>query len=123
MKIDFTIYRSKNPDEEINSGIITQPIEDTMLITLDTYINKLIIAHIRQLDIIKRYGLAYVGSIKLNSLEVTDEDDIELNETGFKTFIDGLFTNVRVKWSKVNKNKEKKCIKQPEKQVVNKKKE
>lgn len=100
MIINFTLFRSKVPDEEITSGTITQPIEDTILPSLDTYINKLIIAHTKQLDLIKHYGIAYVGSIKLNSLEITNDDEIDLNEDGFKTYIDNLFTNVGIKWSK-----------------------
>lgn len=100
MKIDFTIFRSKKPNEEINSGIITQPIEDSILASIDIFINKLIIANVKQLDIIKKYGLAYVGSIRLNSLEITDEDDIELNEQGFTSYINALFTDVDIKWSK-----------------------
>lgn len=124
MKINFTLFRSKVPDEEITSGTITQPIEDTILPSIDTYINNLIIAHTKQLDLIKHYGIAYVGSIKLNSLEITNEDDIELNAEGFKNYINNLFTNVDIKWNKdvINKEEEK-CIKQQEKQVVNKKKE
>ena len=110
MIINFTLFRSKYPEEEIVTGNIKQPIEDTILISLDTYINKLIISSAYSLDIIKHYGIAYVGSIKVNSLEVTDEDDIQLSEEGFKEFINCLFTNIEIKWSKttnVSNNGEK----------------
>lgn len=100
MKVNFTLYRSKVPDEEITSGTITQPIEDTILPSIDTYINNLIIAHTKQLDIVKHYGIAYVGSIKLNSLEITDDDEIELNKDGFSNYIQNFFTNVSIIWSK-----------------------
>ena len=124
LKINFTLFRSKNPNEEITSGTIIQPIEDTILPVIDTYINKLIIAHTKQLEIVKHYGIAYVGSIKLNSLEITNEDEIELNEEGFKNYIQNLFTNVEIKWNKDVKNEgDGICIKQQEKPVKVKKKE
>ena len=111
MKVNFTLFRSKNPNEEITSGTITQPIEDTILPTIDTYINKLIIAHTKQLEIVKHYGIAYVGSIKLNSLEITNEDEIELNEEGFKNYIQNLFTAVKIIWSKNVINNKKNTLK------------
>lgn len=104
MIVNFTLFRSKYPDEEIVTGNIKQPIEDTILISLDTYINKLIISSAYSLEIIKSYGIAYVGSIKINSIEITDEDDIALNEEGFNEYINCLFTNIIVKWNKKTNN-------------------
>ena len=100
MIVNFTLYRSKYPDEEIITDSIEYPIKDTILISLDTFINKIIINYAYKIDIISKYGIAYIGTIKLNSIEINNKDDIELNEEGFKSFINQFFTNVNVIWNK-----------------------
>ena len=105
MKINFTLYRSKYPEQEIITDEIEYPIEDTVLISLDSLISNLVTSFAQQkIDIIKKFGLAYVGNMKINTIEINNKDSLELTEDGFRSYLNGLFTDVKLIWAKdVNK--------------------
>lgn len=106
MKVNFTLYRSKFPEQEIITDEIEYPIEDTILPSLDSLISNLVTTFAQQkIDIIKKFGLAYVGNMKINSIEINNKDDLELNEDGFKNYLDALFKGVNLIWVKDVNNK------------------
>lgn len=101
MKVNFTLYRSKYPDQEIITDEIEYPIEDTILPSLDSLISNLVTSFAQQkIDVIKKFGLAYIGNMRINSIEINNKDNLELNEDGFRSYLDDLFTDVNLKWVK-----------------------
>lgn len=101
MKVNFTLYRSKYPDQEIITDEIEYPIEDTILPSLDSLISNLVTSFAQQkIDVIKKFGLAYIGNMRINSIEINNKDSIELNENGFRNYLNELFTDVNLKWVK-----------------------
>ena len=100
MIVSFTLFRSKYPNEIIVEDKLEYPIEDTVLISLDFLISKLIQEYSFKNTCVRRFGLAYIGSAKINSIEINDKDDFELNEDGFKSLVDHIFKDVVIIWNK-----------------------
>ena len=101
MRVNFTLYRSKYPDQEILTDEIEYPIEDTILPSLDNLISNLVTSFAQQkIDVIKKFGLAYVGNMKINSIEINNNDRLELTKEGFSDYLNNLFSDVNLIWSK-----------------------
>lgn len=101
MRVNFTLYRSKYPDQEILTDEIEYPIEDTILPSLDSLISNLVTSFAQQkIDVIKKFGLAYIGNMKINSIEINNNDSLELTKEGFSDYLNNLFSDVNLIWSK-----------------------
>lgn len=100
MYITYTIYRSKNEDK-IDTRKIELPIEDfKQLLHLDHLLSSVITQDINSLQIIKKFGTAYIGKIKCDEIEILDTDNTDaMNEEQFKEYFKTI-SDVPLKWSK-----------------------
>lgn len=128
MYITYSIYRSKNNDF-IDRRKISLPIGDfRQLLNLDGIIISVLKRDIESLDIIKKFGTAYVGETRCEEIEIVDEDNTdEMNEEQFREYFKEI-SNVPLIWSKkmevengkdTNKTSEHKTGKSDSKKVGN----
>jgi len=116
MYITYELYRSSKPDEMFNAEKVEIPIEnDDQLVAIDDIINKVLAVHIQNLPEIKKFGIAYVGTMKIIEIEMTDNDNLNMTEDQFRHFMStiNLFLNIPIIWSITNKDIEKE--KEPDK--------
>ena len=99
MIIDFQLYRAKNNDIFLGEKIGFNIQNDSQLLVLDTLIQDLLMNHIKNIPIIKKYGLGYIGNVELLSIEITNDDNISLNELAFKNYASTL-TRAPIIWSR-----------------------
>lgn len=100
MYIIYTIYRSKNGDK-IDTRKIELPIGDfKQLLHLDHLLSSVITQDINSLQIIKKFGTAYIGKIECDEIEILDTDNTDaMNEEQFKEYFKTI-SDVPLKWSK-----------------------
>ena len=114
MYLKYVLFRSKN-NEIFNSGKIELVLKDDRdIIMIDKLIEDVMKHHITQLPEIKKFGLAYIGSVKLVSIVINDNDYVsELNEEGFKGYMANINPNLTVEWNRTTNNitKEQKPVK------------
>lgn len=102
MLIKYELYRSKDKNEEIDRGILSVPIEtNPQLLDIDSIILHLLDDYINGLEIIKKFGRAYVGAVNLVDVTVTNEDKaIDITEEAFKEYMNQIIPNLKVVWNK-----------------------
>ena len=102
MYIRYNLYRTgSHADEIFNSEMIEFVIEnDNHLVRLDEIIIGILTQHIQNLDIIKKYGIAYVGRLEVVNLEITDKDNVNLTKEQFEHYIHTLNIQIPVLWNK-----------------------
>lgn len=116
MYIKYELYRSKN-DEMFNAEKIEWVIKDNKdLIDIDNRINQVLATHISQLPIIKKFGTAYIGRMKLVGIEINDNDELGgLNEEAFRSYMANseVMPLLTIVWNKTTTNidKGKKSVK------------
>lgn len=114
MYIKYELFRSKN-NEMFNSGMVEIVLRDDKdLIAIDDIISGVMKYHIQQLPKIKKYGTGYIGSVKLISIVVNDNDYVsDLNEEAFKGYIANINQNITVEWNRTinNTTEEQKPVK------------
>ena len=105
MYLKYVLFRSKN-NEIFNSGKIELVLKDDRdIIMIDKLIEDVMKYHITQLPEIKKFGLAYIGSVKLVSIVINDNDYVsELNEEGFKGYMANINPNLTVEWNRTTNN-------------------
>ena len=110
MLIRYELYRSKYPDVMFNAEMIKWNLEtDKDLIEIDRRLGEVVTQHIQSLPEIQKYGLGYMGRVKIVNIEITDEDDLGgIDESGFRVYLTNPEVNVNVPviWSKGNIEKE-----------------
>lgn len=102
MLIKYELYRSKDKSEEIDRGILSVPLEtNPQLLDIDSVILHLLDDYINGLDIIKKFGRAYIGSVNLVDLTITDEDiAIDISKEDFETYMNEIIPNLKIIWNK-----------------------
>lgn len=105
MYIKYELFRSKN-NEMFNSGMVEIVLKDDKdLIAIDDIISGVMKYHIQQLPEIKKYGTGYIGSVKLISIVVNDNDYVsDLNEEAFKGYMANINQNITVEWNRTANN-------------------
>lgn len=126
MYIKYELFRSKN-NEMFNSGMVEIVLRDDKdLIAIDDIISGVMKYHIQQLPEIKKYGTGYIGSVKLISIVVNDNDYVsDLNEEAFKGYMANINQNITVEWNRTanNTTEEQKPVKtEPQKNKRGRKK-
>lgn len=105
MYIKYEMFRSKN-NEMFNSGMVEIVLRDDKdLIAIDDIISGVMKYHIQQLPEINKYGTGYIGSVKLISIVVNDNDYVsDLNEEAFKGYMANINQNITVEWNRTTNN-------------------
>ena len=105
MYIKYEMFRSKN-NEMFNSEMVEIVLRDDKdLIAIDDIISGVMKYHIQQLPEIKKYGTGYIGSVKLISIVINDNDYVsDLNEEAFKGYIANINQNLIVEWNRTTNN-------------------
>lgn len=105
MYIKYELFRSKN-NEMFNSGMVEIVLRDDKdLIAIDDIISGVMKYHIQQLPEIKKYGTGYIGSVKLISVVINDNDYVsDLNEGAFKGYMANINQNITVEWNRTTNN-------------------
>lgn len=104
MYIRYNLYRTGSHSNEIfNSEMIEFVIEnDDHLVRLDDILIGILTKHIQSLDIVKKFGIAYVGRMEIVNIEITDKDNVNLTKDQFEHYIHTLNINIPVIWNKNN---------------------
>lgn len=113
MLVRYRLYRSKYPDVVFNSETIKFVIEnDDHLVALDDILTRILSYHIQNLPEIKKFGIAYVQRMEIEFMEITDEDNVNLDEQSFRHYMSTINPNLRIVWSKTtnNTNKQQKSV-------------
>lgn len=115
MLIRFEMYRSKIPDEMFDSGSIQVDIvNEQELVKIDEVILNVLNKYRTELPVIKKYGVAYMGRLRLVDLTITDSDTaIDLDEGQFNHYIQSIIPGIVVIWNKTTNNttEEEKVVK------------
>ena len=111
MYIKYELYRAKN-NELFNAEMIEWVLtDDKDLIEIDKRMRDVLAQHISNLPIIKKFGTAYIGNMKIVGIEINDNDDIGgLNEEEFRKYMSNpdVMPYLDIKWNKIIDNKEEK---------------
>lgn len=103
MYIDFELYRAKN-DEKFDSEAIEWVLEKPEdLIEIDRRIRDVLTQHISNLDVVKKYGIAYIGRMKIVAIEINDNDNVEdLDEEHFRAYMANpeVMPHLNIIWNK-----------------------
>ncbi len=88
MYIKYELYRVKDQGL-FNAEMIEWVLEtDKDLIEIDRRIRDVLTQHISNLPEIKKYGTAYIGSMKIAGIEINDNDNLGgLDEAGFRAYM------------------------------------
>lgn len=107
MYIKYELYRSKN-NEMFNAEMIEWVLkEDRDLIEIDRRIRDVLATHISQLSEVKKYGTAYIGSMKIIGIEINNNDDLGgLTEKEFRSYMgnENVMPLLDIKWNKTTTN-------------------
>ena len=98
MYIHFKLYRAKN-NEVFDEGKVEFNIQnDDHLVAIDDIMTKIMSDYINNTVQVRKYGIAYVGSLEITLLEVTNKDNLNLTEEQFKHYISTINPKLKVKW-------------------------
>lgn len=104
MYIKFELYRSKYPDEMFKAEMIQWDLKtDKDLIEIDTRMRDVLATHIKTIPEVQKYGMAYIGRMKIVEIEILDSDDLGgIDEEHFKAYINSpdVMPYLNVVWSK-----------------------
>lgn len=103
MYIKYELYRSKN-QELFNAEMIEWVLNDDKdLIEIDKRMRDVLVQHIKTLPEIQKYGIAYVGRMKIAGIEINDNDNLGgLNEEEFRKYMSSpdVMPYLDIKWNK-----------------------
>ena len=103
MFIHYKLHRSKNNDIIEEGKIQFNLTKDDHLIALDDIVVNLLSDYVNNLDIVQKYGIAYVGNMDITSLEITNDDiAVNVSAESFNDYFRGLGLNPNIKliWNK-----------------------
>lgn len=111
MYIKYELYRAKN-QEMFNAEMIEWVLEtDKDLIEIDRRIRDVLTQHISQLDEVKKYGVAYIGRMKIVGIEINDNDNLGgLNEGEFRKYMSNpdVMPYLDIVWNKTKEDTQNK---------------
>ena len=87
MIINFELTRSKTGAVFTRQAVQFNIETDYQLSNIDTIITQILTDYIKGLQEVKKFGIAYIGEMKLVSLEVTDDDKVGFDEISFNNSI------------------------------------
>ena len=109
MYIKYELYRVKDQGL-FNAEMIEWVLqEDKDLIEIDRRIRDVLTQHISNLPEIKKYGTAYIGSMKIVGIEINDNDDLGgLGEAEFRAYMANpeVMQYLNIVWNKKEDNNE-----------------
>ena len=107
MYIKYELYRAKNPEECFNKEMIEWVLKtDKDIIEIDKRMRDVLTQHIQSLPEIQKYGIAYVGRMKIVGIEINDNDyTCELDKTQFIAYMKNecVMRYLDIVWNKTEK--------------------
>lgn len=104
MIINFELTRSKTGAVFTRQAVQFNVETDYQLSNIDTIITQILTDYIKGLQEVKKFGIAYIGEMKLISLEVTDEDKVGFDEISFREYMRRRMPKLAIVWYKTTKD-------------------
>lgn len=104
MIINFELTRSKTGVVFTRQAVQFNVETDYQLSNIDTIITQILTDYIKGLQEVKKFGIAYIGEMKLISLEVTDEDKVGFDEISFREYMRRRMPKLAIVWHKTTKD-------------------
>lgn len=104
MIINFELTRSKTGAVFTRQAVQFNVETDYQLSNIDTIITQILTDYIKGLQEVKKFGIAYIGEMKLVSLEVTDDDKVGFDEISFREYIRRRMPKLAIVWHKTTKD-------------------
>lgn len=104
MIINFELTRSKTGAVFTRQAVQFNVETDYQLSNIDTIITQILTDYIKGLQEVKKFGIAYIGEMKLISLEVTDEDKVGFDEISFREYMRRIMPKLAIVWHKTTKD-------------------
>lgn len=104
MIINFELTRSKTGAVFTRQAVQFNVETDYQLSNIDTIITQILTDYIKGLQEVKKFGIAYIGEMKLISLEVTDEDKVGFDEISFREYMRRIMPKLAIIWHKTTKD-------------------
>ena len=104
MIINFELTRSKTGAVFTRQAVQFNVETDYQLSNIDTIITQILTDYIKGLQEVKKFGIAYIGEMKLVSLEVTDEDKVGFDEISFREYMRRIMPKLAIIWHKTTKD-------------------
>ena len=107
--INFELTRSKTGVVFTRQAVQFNIETDYQLANIDTIIKQVLSDYIKNIQEVKKFGIAYIGEMNLVSLEVTDNDKVGFDEISFREYIRRIMPKLAIIWHKttldtINKN-------------------
>lgn len=104
MIINFELTRSKTGAVFTRQAVQFNIETDYQLSNIDTIITQILTDYIKGLQEVKKFGIAYIGEMKLISLEVTDDDKVGFDEISFREYMRRRMPKLAIVWHKTTKD-------------------
>lgn len=104
MIINFELTRSKTGAVFTRQAVQFNVETDYQLSNIDTIITQILTDYIKGLQEVKKFGIAYIGEMKLVSLEVTDDDKVGFDEISFREYMRRRMPKLAIVWHKTTKD-------------------
>ena len=104
MIINFELTRSKTGSVFTRQAVQFNVETDYQLSNIDTIITQILTDYIKGLQEVKKFGIAYIGEMKLVSLEVTDDDKVGFDEISFREYMRRRMPKLAIVWHKTTKD-------------------
>lgn len=104
MIINFELTRSKTGAVFTRQAVQFNIETDYQLSNIDTIITQILTDYIKGLQEVKKFGIAYIGEMKLVSLEVTDDDKVGFDEISFREYMRRRMPKLAIVWHKTTKD-------------------
>lgn len=104
MIINFELTRSKTGAVFTRQAVQFNVETDYQLSNIDTIITQILTDYIKGLQEVKKFGIAYIGEMRLISLEVTDEDKVGFDEISFREYMRRIMPKLAIVWHKTTKD-------------------
>lgn len=104
MIINFELTRSKTGAVFTRQAVQFNVETDYQLSNIDTIISQILTDYIKGLQEVKKFGIAYIGEMKLVSLEVTDDDKVGFDEISFREYMRRRMPKLAIVWHKTTKD-------------------
>lgn len=116
MYIKYELYRAKNQELFDAEAIEWVLKTDKDLIEIDKRMIDVLTQHISNLPVIKKFGTAYIGRMKIVGIQINNNDDLGgLDEKQFRNYMadSEVMPYLPIKWCKSEtiKDEEQKSIK------------
>ena len=104
MIINFELTRSKTGAVFTRQAVQFNIETDYQLSNIDTIITQILTDYIKGLQEVKKFGIAYIGEMKLVGLEVTDDDKVGFDEISFREYMRRRMPKLAIVWHKTTKD-------------------